>query len=349
MKRITLVCAAALLATATAIALTPAASSSTPPAPPSGNSSTQPTPLQRQAASVSYWTSARMAAAKPVTPEPGANALGAAPVSDAATQTLTSIPPVAGTPKLPTNVPKFTDPVARPYTTRPARLNGKVFFTNATDHLNYVCSGTLVNSANRDMVDTAGHCVAEGGLFHLNWVFVPGYSSHASGSGDAPFGIWPERVLTTRTDWLVNSNLKEDYGYGVLGTSGGWHAVQKLGGQGVYFNAAHVQPIQEFGYPQAPPFNGFDQRYTTSTTVCCDDPMGPTFGGPTTLMIKSWQTGGTSGGGWLVGVSQVTGLGHLNSHSSYRYIGGPKANPSHLYGPYYGDDALSLYNFTQVF
>ena len=323
-----------------------------PPVAAGGNSSSaHAITAQAQSVAVSHWTPARMAAARPgdvvakrVGPTPLATTAEPAPA------TLTDIPPVTGTPKLPTNVPALTDPMPRPYTTEPARTNGKVFFTNVSDGLDYVCSGTLVNSTNLDMVDTAGHCVADGvGDFHINWVFVPGYSSHATGSGDAPFGIWPARTLTTRTDWILNGNLKEDYGYGVLTTAQGWHAVQKLGGEGVYFNAAHSQPIQEFGYPQAAPYNGFDQRYNASQSACCDDPMGPSYGGPGDMMIKSWQTGGTSGGGWIVGVSKTTGLGHLNSHSSYRYVGGPQANPSHLYGPYYGADALSLYQFTQWF
>jgi len=349
MKKTTGIIIAVAFVAGTLIAMPQASAAPAAPNPNSSSAHTLSTRVQAEA--VSHWTPARMAAARTVDakPVPLAGKTTTQPTSDVSPVTLTQIPGALGTPKLPTAVGPLRDPVTRPYTNRPDRLNGKVFFT-AADGFDYQCSGTLVNSSNKDMVDTAGHCVADGaGYWHSNWVFIPGYSSRGTGWGDAPFGIWPARTQTTKTDWLINGNLKEDYGYGVLGTQGGWHAVNKFGGQGVYFNAAHVQTMQEFGYPAAPPYNSYDQRYTVSKSGGADDPMGPSYFGPPTIMIKSWQTGGTSGGGWIVGVNPSTGLGHLNSHSSYRYIGGPKANPSHLYGPYFGNDALSLYNFTRAY
>src|SRR4051812_25421149 len=62
-------------------------------------------------------------------------------------------------------------------TSPPGSTSGKVFFT-ADDGLNYVCSGSTVNSGGRNLVFTAGHCVHGGGTarhYHTNWAFVPGY------------------------------------------------------------------------------------------------------------------------------------------------------------------------------
>jgi len=43
------------------------------------------------------------------------------------------------------------------------RTVGKIFFTDASDGENYVCSGSVVNSPARHMAFTAGHCVHGGG------------------------------------------------------------------------------------------------------------------------------------------------------------------------------------------
>jgi hypothetical protein len=40
----------------------------------------------------------------------------------------------------------------------------------------------------------------------------------------------------------------------------------------------------------------------------------------------------------------TTGLGYVNSHNSHGY----STRPSYMYGPYFGNDALSLFNFAQT-
>jgi hypothetical protein len=47
------------------------------------------------------------------------------------------------------------------------------------------------------------------------------------------------------------------------------------------------------------------------------------------------MTGGSSGGGWFTD----GGSGSLNSVNSYKYI----ADPSTMYGPYFGDDIEAVY------
>ena len=125
------------------------------------------------------------------------------------------------------------------------------------------------------------------------------------------------------------------------------HIATYLGGQGTYFNASRKQTFSAFGYPQAFPFNGQDQRVSVSNRVG-DDLLLGSSPGPLPMRIVSNQTGGTSGGGWIVGISPTTGLGHVNGHNSYRYLSGPAASADRLYSPYYGNEALGLYNFTRV-
>jgi len=296
-----------------------------------------------------YWTGRRMASAKRAdlqfAPRTQARTMAARVAAPApAGASPVTINPATGT--LPTKSETLHSAITRPYTNRPDRLNGKVFFTSGGN--DYVCSGTVVNSNNQDMVDTAGHCVSDGaGNFHTNWVFVPAYSSGASGcttrASCYPYGKWTPRVLTTTVEWHLRANLSQDLGYAVLKARGGRHIVGYLGGQGTAFNESRVQTWRAFGYPQDTPYNGYDQRMCTSGRLADDDPStGP---GPLTIGIRCSQTSGSSGGGWLIRVSAVSGLGYVNSHTSYKDAEGPSDDPTRTYGPYYGDEALKLYNF----
>ena len=233
-----------------------------------------------------------------------------------------------------TPTPLHSTAVPRPYTNFPDRLNGKVFFT--MNGSSFVCSGTAVNSENKSIVWTAGHCVhgGRGGRFHTNWAFVPAYSS--SFNGHRPYGTWTARELWTRTEWSANSNFRQDVGAVVVNRVGNIRLVDRIGGQGILFNASRSQNYSSFGYPQAAPFNGLSQFRCNSGLVANDFPPGV---GPATMKIHCNMTGGSSGGGWLVNLS-TAGLGFVNSVNSYRY----NTTPDHLFGPYHGNEALSLYN-----
>ena len=141
MKRTVLV-AALLVAAATIVAPSMASGAS----PVSGNvasrSARSKADVQR---AVAYWTPARMKSARPwkVT---GAKAGAAAQTVPARRGKQVAVPAAAVS-------------VARPYTNAPDKFNGKVFFSHGS--VDYVCSGTLVNSPSKNVVWTAGHCVAE--------------------------------------------------------------------------------------------------------------------------------------------------------------------------------------------
>jgi hypothetical protein len=291
-----------------------------------------------------YWTPARLAGAKPYVPT-GRPAAGPAAVADTTTGTPTSVAPAAA-PGAPAASPQplAAASVPRPYTNLPDRLTVKIFFTKATGG-NFVCSGTIVNSTTKRMVDTAGHCVSDGaGRFHLNFLVVPGYSSQCNGCGDAPFGRWTARTVTTTTEWHNFSNFKQDLGYIVTNDLNGQRIVNALGGHGSQFNLPRSQQWLAYGYPAAAPFNGFNQYVCPSGRLADDNP-NPARPGPLAIRIACNMTGGSSGGGWIINQS-TAGLGSVNGHNSYKYVSGPLANVNHMYSPYYGNEALSLFNFT---
>jgi hypothetical protein len=215
-----------------------------------------------------------------------------------------------------------------PPTNALARTYGKVFFTNATDGLSYVCSATVVNSIRRDTLWTAGHCVhgGPGGTWHQDWHFVPAFDN-----GIGPFGAWTAERLATRPDWIASGDLSEDFGMVVVAPRDGRRIVDVLGGQGIAWNLPPSYFASSFGYPQAPPFDG-------KKLIGCKGTANPgDIDIINVINLPCDMTGGSSGGGWLREVSQ--GLGYLNGLNSFGVVGIPDV----MFSPYYGDGARSLY------
>jgi hypothetical protein len=208
------------------------------------------------------------------------------------------------------------------YTTYPASTNGKVFFT--LDGVNYVCSGTAVNSSNRSVVWTAGHCVNAGpGAYATNWAFVPAYRD-----GSRPFGTWTARTLVTSSAWANQGDISYDVAGAVMNTNGGSALTDVVGGRGIAFNYNRNQFFTSFGYPAAPPFNG-QRLWVCESNLLTSDPTTS----PQTMGIGCDMTGGSSGGGWVVG-------GSVYSVNSYGYSNQRNV----MYGPYQGSVAQSVYN-----
>jgi len=216
-------------------------------------------------------------------------------------------------------------PKAFPFTRyEPATYNpahGKVFFSSGST--NFVCSGTALTSGNESVVWTAGHCVNEGpGAFYTNWAFVPAYRD-----GARPFGTWTARTLLTTAAWGQGGDFSHDEGAAVVNTNGGQTLTDTVGSRGIGFNQPAQQHYLAHGYPAAPPFTG-------GRMYICESDLGTRdmSANPPTMGIGCDMTGGSSGGGWVVGntVLSVTSYG-------YNY------QPNVLYGPYQDSVAQQLY------
>lgn len=216
-----------------------------------------------------------------------------------------------------------------------ARTNGKVFFTKPGVG-NFVCSGAVVNSAGKDTVWTAGHCVhdGDGGGWHTNWTFVPAYDD-----GYRPYGTWSAKQLWTMTSWMNDSDFTADMGVAIMHPKDGQHIVSKFGGHGISWNYSKNQNVRAFGYPAEAPFDGGD-------LTACDDGSWPEWSflwvSSDTLQIACDMTRGSSGGPWLR--SYDGNYGYLNGVNSRinRIVG-----PTRMYSPYFDDTAKDLYNATK--
>jgi hypothetical protein len=249
---------------------------------------------QSKAEVVNYWTAERMRNAVPLDKVKGA----------------------AG------KKPRLAYPFTRyePATYNPA--HGKVFFSDGA--ANYVCSGTALTSGNESVVWTAGHCVNEGpGAYFTNWAFVPAYKD-----GARPYGTWAARTLLTTAPWRNNGDFGSDEGAAVVSpNAAGQTLTDVVGSRGIGFNRPAEQTYLAHGYPAASPFTG-------GRMFICQAALGlrDTSADPPTMGIGCDMTGGSSGGGWVVGndVLSVTSYGYGNLRNV-------------LFGPYQGDVAQQLY------
>ena len=312
-----------------------------------GGNPRQARPGQARAALGDYWTPQRMQNARPVEPEapretPGARGReraepeGGRPVEEPGkAAAVRKSAPLTATRAGRGRASATAVPWEGSTEVMPAMAVGKVFFSKRSGG-DYVCSGTLVQAR---LVWTAGHCLSEGGQFHDNWVFAPGYRD-----GATPFGVWPAQRTLALTAWLKRENLRFDVGAAVLvrasdgssvGDTTGWHGTRFNQNAGRFFVA--------FGYPAGQPFDGSDLY------LCAGRPFGRGFpgarnSGPATIALRCDMTGGSSGGGWLVDYQPARGWGFVESVNSY----GPA---DVMFGPYHGAAARSLwqaaFNFQQ--
>ena len=298
------------------------------------------TRVDQPAASVrDYWTRQRMREAEPVPlPTPDQRSASAGPEAGGSP---TYVPPAG--PGGPADAEilrgtaaggRATVGVATPVLDPAAadkRMHGKVFFriVRGPKPGNYVCSGTAVNSRNRSLVMTAGHCVFDwedhGGKV-TEWAFVPAYN----GEDARPYGTWPAKRTATTRQWRRGENLRYDLGAAIVRRNPTGRRLQAVvGARGIGFDQPRRQRYDIFGYP-------VEGTFVSTFEYACSSPYrgsdGAGGGGPMPMRASCNMSGGSSGGGWIGG-------GTLLSVVSYGY----GTQPTSLFGPYLSDTAKKLY------
>jgi len=309
-----------------------------------------------------YWTPERIASAKPYPRLPGTGAASRRPVNDEVTPHEmpgvrppgASIAPIPPVPRVAGAFPEVRGYPYRAYRWKggfsklPARVHGKVIFCdpsegacNDPNHNPWVCSGTVINTTNRSVVITAGHCVYnnETKTWMQNWSFYPGYKR-----GKHPrYGVWPSRNLWTTTEWQ-QGNDKFDIGAAVLVTSGTQTIMDFVGAEG-WQTGAVSDPgrsrVRLWGYPLSIATRGGRTRDYRDLRVC-EARQGRRSrasegAGPNPYAVGCDMLGGSSGGGWVENYSDRLGWGKVFSVNS----SGPDDKPL-MYGPVFGRRALSL-------
>ncbi len=188
----------------------------------------------------------------------------------------------------------------------PYRAAGKLFFSISGS--SYVCSASLIKPG---VIVTAAHCVANYGKkqFYSNWQFVPAYSN-----GSAPYGVFTARSSTVLTSYyngtdncyqpgvicpddvaviVLNKNAN-----GVLpGNITGWLG---YGYNGYGFNTSGQALISQIGYPVALDGGLLEERNDAQGYVSTSYSSN--------TIIGSLETGGSSGGPWIVNLGIAPSL-----------------------------------------
>ncbi|WP_026341368.1 trypsin-like serine peptidase [Actinomadura atramentaria] len=293
--------AAALVATGTATA---AGAAPAAPAAKTTAATTAATPRLTGGAAVNsasaaakvakYWTAARMKAAKPV-PEPrsarGTLSAKAAPTGPAgSTPSARAVASAAN--KLAGGNAKLAASITE------SAVVGKVFFHKPSGG-DWVCSASALNSASKQLVITAGHCVHEGagGNWVTNWTFAPRYRS-----GSRPFGTFAAKQFRTFNSWISSSDQDRDVAMVTTWPLNGNKVVNVVGGNGLNWNWGKTVAVTILGYPQNA--NGGEiQQWCQGTTY---------DGGGNKIALGCNFNGGSSGGPWIMNFDNNTGLGQTD-------------------------------------
>lgn len=264
------------------------------------------------ASSEAFWTKARMLSAQPAdNPRPENPFETPTFGSDAGTSAATGD-------FLPGNVTAY-----------PNRIQGRIFFLVGGN--TYSCSGTVVDSANRNVVYTAGHCVFDlaTGSWVENIAFVPGYEN-----GNTPFDIFFGNQWISTRQWVEGGSNSYDIGVVMLSRP----IQSELGSRQIAFDLnPKNREFTIFGYPSKPdpPYDGEVLRGCHSAFDGFDSSNGTTpfpMAANPCLMQQ-----GSSGGGWIT-------LGnYLNSVVSYGYCDSAPNLCGIIFGPYFSNSAKALY------
>jgi hypothetical protein len=216
----------------------------------------------------------------------------------------------------------------------PQRVHGKLFFEIAGTGA--ACSATVATSAARNVILTAGHCVATPGpaigqvTFSQNVIFVPAYRN-----GAAPFGIFPATNLRTPTAWAIAGDITFDFGAANVASPSGLPIQDTLGSRGVSFNRLSFkgQTFMIYGYPGEPA-----EFYDGERLILCVSP----FQGieRDTRGVKAGpcrQQQGSSGGAFLLS------NGLINSVVSHGGCAVPSTLCTTTVGTYLSDFAFNAY------
>jgi V8-like Glu-specific endopeptidase len=314
---------AAVLTVASAVAVVPSLAAAAPRA---ARVAIAPSTAQQIR---SFWTPARMRAAKPLEVRPATGSAGA-PAGRGGSEGGTPRRIQPAPPSASASASSTFDQVADPAAAGLCQ-NGVIFFEIDGDLAR--CSGTSVNAPNRSVVITAGHCI-DGGEFgghaHIGrWVFVPGYRF-----GQRPFGIFPAKWLDTTRGWGSDGGENFDVGAAVVARNeSGQRLGAAVGGAGIAWNLKANQVFDVHGYPVAPPFDGETQRLCAQTPFLGHDPTSFVSSGPLNLAVDCNVTGGASGGGWTIAGNLLNGV------TDYGYPDDPATD----FGAYFGKEVARLY------
>ncbi|MBB5121322.1 trypsin-like serine peptidase [Streptomyces eurocidicus] len=275
-----------------------------------------PAPAIDARAAATYWTAERMAAARPLDAGHGTAPTGAR------TRGLAAAAAPSGT--LQGAYGDGIPPVG-------------TFFSSSGPGGPTYCTASVVQSAGRNLVLTAGHCAKS--LAGGQQIFVPQYRK-GQDAAHQPYGVFPvERVFTdpryTKNSKGTDSDL--DFGFARLGANAQGAEVQDLtGGLRLTPTPRWTSTVTVTGYPGT--FNP-DQR-----AFSCTVPTARLAGYQQLQMKCGGFFGGTSGSPWISYYDAKARTGDLIGALGGWNGGGDAAGDDWVsYSPVFGQEVQDLY------
>ena len=210
---------------------------------------------------------------------------------------------------------------------------GRLFFQIPGLTGTYACTGAVAYGR---AVWTAGHCVYTVGRgWSYNMWFVPAYRN-----GAYPYGSFTVKSRTALSGWVSAGNLAYDIGMVTVNDKDGMKLSQWVGSLGFVWNQPATQLFHAFGYPGN--YSSGQYLVACAASTYDRDPLA----GPDAIGIGCNMGSGASGGPWLVAYSpfKASSSNYVNGIISYSYT----TKPLEVYGPYFGNEAKQLYDWSKV-
>ena len=219
-------------------------------------------------------------------------------------------------------------------TVPPALLHGRFYngtpavgalFTVSGGRLSrHFCTASVVNSAVKDLVITAAHCLQ--GKQPGQVAFVPDYHRQQE-----PYGSWTVTRVFVDAAWANSQNPNDDVAFLVVSQPGESRPVQELtGGENLATGWGASQLVQVIGYPN-----------TRERPITCTA-RTRAFGSRQMEFDCGGYTDGTSGGPFLANVHPATGEGAVVGVIGGYQQGGN--TPSVSYSARFGRPVRDLYD-----
>nr|WP_237545099.1 trypsin-like serine protease [Streptomyces sp. SID4946] len=206
------------------------------------------------------------------------------------------------------------------------------------------CTGSVVHTAAKDIVLTAGHC-GIGLSKATHRVFVPQYSSGKS-AAQQPFGVFP--VLQVYTDPRYTANTKSaasdlDLSFAQVDANSRGKVEDVTGALTFTPTSGYNHKVTVIGYPGSGSVN------PGHLPIRCPVTTSQLPGFRQLRMTCKGFYGGVSGGPWIEGYDSATGRGKVIGNTGGYNGGGNDADDDWVsYAPVYGKDAQNLFQHASV-